>query len=264
MRQVICMKWGSLYGAEYVNRLFAMVRANLTGELRFVCLTDNAIGIRDEIECFPCDPINLPPPYNMRPWRKINLWASSEKLFGLTGNWLFLDLDVVITDNLDPFFDFRPEASFVVMYNWTRPGKNIGNTSCYRFTVGAHEYIYNRVVNEPEHYLSKYSISQAYVSGEISEIIFWPDEWVRLFKLHSVPKWPMRFWKTPSIPKKCKVLAFPGDPNPPEAVRGEWPVKKKWKKIYKHIRPTPWIEKIWESSERHLRKHHSPDADNKP
>lgn len=249
MRQVICMKWGTPYGPEYVNRLFAMVRANTTGELRFVCLTDNADGVRDEVECLPCDTIDFPPPHNMRPWRKINLWASSEKLFGLTGDWLFLDLDVVVTNSIDALFEYKPEASFVVMYNWTRPGKDIGNTSCFRYKIGTHQYIYDKIMNDPMFYIKKYGIEQTYISAEISEINFWPDDWVRLFKLHAVPNWPLRFFKSPTIPDGCRVLAFPGDPNPPEAIRGEWPVKKKWKKLYKHTRPAPWIADIWAESE---------------
>ena len=39
-RYVLCMKWGSKYGPEYVNRLYAMVRRHLQGDFQFVCLTD--------------------------------------------------------------------------------------------------------------------------------------------------------------------------------------------------------------------------------
>ncbi|RZI92081.1 MAG: glycosyltransferase, partial [Rubrivivax sp.] len=48
-RNVICMKWGTKYGPEYVNRLYAMVRRHLTGDFRFVCLTDDPAGIRPEV-----------------------------------------------------------------------------------------------------------------------------------------------------------------------------------------------------------------------
>src|SRR5256885_215110 len=50
-RFVICMKWGKKYGPEYVNRLYAMVRRHLKGDFRLVCLTDDGVGIRDEVEC---------------------------------------------------------------------------------------------------------------------------------------------------------------------------------------------------------------------
>ena len=31
-RTILCMKWGSKYGPEYINRLYAMVRRHLRGE----------------------------------------------------------------------------------------------------------------------------------------------------------------------------------------------------------------------------------------
>jgi hypothetical protein len=52
-RHVICMKWGTKYGPEYVNRLYAMVRRHLSGDFRFVCLTDDSTGIRSEVQCLP-------------------------------------------------------------------------------------------------------------------------------------------------------------------------------------------------------------------
>ena len=41
-RHILCMKWGTKYGPEYVNRLYAMVRRHLSGDFRFVCLTDDS------------------------------------------------------------------------------------------------------------------------------------------------------------------------------------------------------------------------------
>ena len=45
-RIVLCMKWGTKYGPEYVNRLYGMVRRHLRGDFRFVCLTDRSDGVR--------------------------------------------------------------------------------------------------------------------------------------------------------------------------------------------------------------------------
>ncbi len=245
MKQVICMKWGTLYGAEYVNRLYSAVRRNTTGELDFVCLTDNPAGIIPDVRCCDCPEIDIPPPHNLRGWRKLNLFARSEHLFNLTGNWLYLDLDVVITGSLDPFFEYEPEASFVVMRNWTQPDSGIGNTSCYRFRVGADEYLLTDLLQQHDVILEKFSNSQSYISRSVKQIEFWPDEWCLLFKVQCIPPWPLRFWKTPVLPKSARVVAFPGVPNPHQAVEGEWPVKAVWKKSYKYIRPAVWINDCW-------------------
>lgn len=47
------MKWGTAYGADYVNKLHAMVRRNTARPLRFICFTDNAAGLGDEVEAHP-------------------------------------------------------------------------------------------------------------------------------------------------------------------------------------------------------------------
>ncbi len=50
---VVCMKWGTLYGPEWVNRLYGMVARNTTWNVRFVCFTDDRTGIRKEVETLP-------------------------------------------------------------------------------------------------------------------------------------------------------------------------------------------------------------------
>lgn len=237
------MKWGTLYPAGYVNKLYGMVRRNIQGPLRFVCLTDDPSGVRSEVECLPCPMVALQPPYNNTGWRKIALWA--RELPGMDGDWLFLDLDVIVTGSLDDFFSFAPEKSFVVMQNWTQPGRGIGNTSVFRFRVGQHPYIYDRLVPEFKTILAQHKIEQIYISRTISEMAFWPDAWCVLFKTHCVPPMPLRWWKTPTRPATARVIAFPGDPNPHDAVRGIWPVKKPYKKFYKFIRPATWIADFW-------------------
>lgn len=249
VKQFICMKWGTLYGPEYVNRLYAMARANTKGPIRFVCLTDDTKGIRPEVECHDCPIVDIPMPHRLRGWRKLSTYARSEKLFGLTGQWLFLDLDVVVTGPLDEFFTYKPEKTFIVMQNWTQKGKGIGNTSVYRFTVGAEEYLLDKLVNEHEKVFAEFRNSQTYISRTVKEITFWPDAWCVLFKTHCVPAWPLRFWVTPGYPPGTRVVAFPGVPNPHEAVVGEWPAKP-WKKIYKHIEPATWIQDIWDRCEK--------------
>lgn len=100
------MKWGKKYGPEYVNRLYAMVRRHLKGDFRLVCLTDDGVGIRDEVECLPIPPLNLPAGIPERGWNKLATFSAD--LHGLRGTALFLDVDVVITGPLD---DFSPSPA---------------------------------------------------------------------------------------------------------------------------------------------------------
>ena len=46
---VCCLKYGTKYSADYVNKLFNMVSRNLTVEHQFVCFTEDATGIDERI-----------------------------------------------------------------------------------------------------------------------------------------------------------------------------------------------------------------------
>ena len=236
------MKWGTRYGADFVNRLEAAVQRNTNRDTQLVCLTDDPSGIQDSVRCEAIPDIDLPDDLIITPWRKLVLWK--DKLVGLSGDVLFLDLDLVITGNLDEMFDFEP-GRFCVIENWTQPGKNIGNTSCFRWNIGSHTHIFDRLETEQTRILSTYRIEQVYISREVSDMVFWPKEWCASFKHSLLPRWPMNFFKAPNLPDDTKIVAFTGKPDQDEALLGNWPVKAVWKKLYKHVRPTPWIAEHW-------------------
>jgi len=242
MQDVICMKWGTRYGPEYVNRLYSMIQRNSNRKTRLTCFTDDRTGVREEVRCLDLPPIELPERIRWLPWQKLSLWQ--EPLGDLTGDLLFLDLDVVVTGGIDDFFDYEP-GRFCVIRNWTQPNDNIGNTSVFRFRVGQHNHIYDNVMNDQERVLSSYRIEQVYISREISDMVFWPDEWCLSFKHSLIPFWPLNFFKEPPLPPDARVICFTGKPDPEDAVIGEWPEKKAWKKLYKHVVATKWIGEHW-------------------
>lgn len=242
MKQIVCMKWGDKYPADYVNKLYGMVARNITQPFRFVCMTDHLKGIRSEVECMDCPTVPIPPPHDNRGWRKVSLWNGH--LPGMEGDWLYLDLDVVITGTLDGFFEYEPQLTYIVMQNWTQPGQGIGNTSVFRFRVGSHPYLLHDLVANQDAVFQRFRNSQTYISRTVKGIAFWPDEWCVLFKTHCIPPMPQRWWKAPFFPASTRVVAFPGVPNPDEAVVGHWPAPW-YKRIYKHILPAAWINDYW-------------------
>ena len=236
------MKWGTRYGADFVNRLHAAILRNTLRPTQLVCLTDDPTGINPNIRCEPIPEINLPDDLVVTPWRKLVLWKDS--IAGLSGDVLFLDLDLVITGNLDQMFDFQP-GRFCVIENWTQPGKGIGNTSCFRWPVGKHSHIFDNLTTQRDRILSSYRIEQVYLSREVDDMVFWPRLWCASFKHTLLPRWPLNFFKAPELPRDTKIVAFTGKPDQDEAAIGKWPVSAAWKKLYKHVRPTAWITEHW-------------------
>jgi len=243
MQTIICMKWGTRYGAEYVNRLYGAILRQTSRPTRLVCFTDDKSDIDKNIEVQPIPEINLPPDLVVTPWRKLAMWKYP--LADLSGDVLFLDLDLVITGNLDAMFDYEP-GRFCVIENWTQMGQNIGNTSAFRFPAGKYTHIFDKIQDDPEPILEKYRIEQLYISREIEDMVFWPKDWCVSFKHSLLPPWPLNFFKTPKLPKDTRIVAFTGKPDQDEAARGHWPVKNWIKKTYKYVRPTPWIDEHWQ------------------
>jgi hypothetical protein len=266
---VICMKWGTRYGAEYVNRLYRSVKKHVTGPVQVVCFTDDKQGIVKGVDCRPLPPFKgVRADLAVKPWRKLSLW---QKNLGkdLTGrDALVLDVDLVITGNLDDFFSYRP-GKFAVWENPSKPGSDVGNTSVFRFNVGSEPEIYERFMADPVRlYESEFRIEQEFISarlgtgkaaltGRTPQVaqdrfykgknvqVFWPKGWVVSFKEDLLPAWPWRLWQKVKLPAQARVVAFHGKPDPDEAAWGEWPEKKWYKRIYKRLRPVEWITPNW-------------------
>ena len=120
------MKWGTKFSPEYVNLLAAMVRKNLTVPHRFVCFTENAEGLDSRIEVRPLPEMNLDARLPERGWRKLTVFQ--DRLDDLVGQALFIDLDVLIWDNLDCFFEL--DGAFRIIQDWNLPGRraSLGKT----------------------------------------------------------------------------------------------------------------------------------------
>lgn len=239
---IVCMKWGERYSSDYVNCLWSMISRNTKRKTRLVCYTDDTRGVSPDVACYPIPSISLPERVKNKPWRKIGLWQPS--LPGVSGDVLFVDLDVVITGSIDEFFDYAPEKTFCVIDNWTQPGAKIGNTSVYRFRVGSHPYLFHDLEKDPERILGTFPNSQTYISRTIREMHYWPEAWCVSFKHSLLPRWPLNFFVSAPLPPGTKVVCFTGKPDPDEARDGRWPAKW-YKKIYKHVRPTSWIQEHW-------------------
>ena len=94
---VLCLKHGTKYGSEYVNRLYNMVKRNTTIDFEMVCLTEDSKDINEEITIRPL------PPALAGWWCKPYMFSNDLQL---NGTVLYLDLDVVIANNIDKLFTY--------------------------------------------------------------------------------------------------------------------------------------------------------------
>lgn len=240
--QVVCMKWGTKFGPEYVNRLHSMVRRHLSRPLHFICLTEHGKGLHPEIQTFPLPDVGWDEGIREHGWWKVGLF--SESLGGLIGNALFLDLDVLVVDSLDPLFDHPGEILVPKDYRRIRVRGDsfVGNTSVLRFPAGRYPEALEAFRKDFPGIRSRVRNEQEFLSHFFHErglLRHWPAEWCPSFKRHCVAPWPLSHIRTPRLPPGARVVVFHGRPNPGEALEGKG---GKW---YRPIRPTPWVAEHW-------------------
>jgi len=240
---ILCMKWGDKYGAEYVNRLHSMVSRNLSVPFRFICFTEKSEGVSQQIECLPILDVNADLNDSdglkrVQAWKKLTTLA--DPLYDISGTCLFLDLDVVILGNIDCFFEV--EGEFFIIKDWHDP-ENQGNSSVYRFQAGQHGEVLNYFVENRNQIVNTYINEQHYLSQKIKEISrldYWPDDWCISYRKSCLPKNRLARWFTASKePEQGKIIIFHGAPNPEEALLGKG---DRW---YRPLKPAPWLEKYW-------------------
>ncbi len=243
-RTIVTLKWGDRYGPEYVNRLASSVRRHLKPPYRFVCFTDKPEGIDSAVETFPIPEIDLPEPQMLNGWRKLCLFRSD---LPIEGPALFLDLDIVITGPMDVFFEYEP-TKIPIIHNWVGLQKKllgkrpeIGNSSVFRFEANKETFVWDQFHNEKAWAMANFHPPQTYLTHCIRpKMVYWPEAWVRSFKRHCRPCFPLNFFKEPRLPEGTKIVAFHGRPDPDEALRGYT-----GKKPHHHTRPAGWIGEHW-------------------
>jgi len=237
-RIVMCMKWGTKYGPEYVNRLYAMVRRHLEGEFRFVCLTDDTHGVRSEVTCLPIPALALPEGIPERGWKKLTSFEAD--LYGLRGTALFLDVDVVIVDDITSFFEHP--GRFLIIHDWKRPWRITGNSSVYRFELGAHADVLQHFRAHHAQVRRDFRHEQAFLSDFLHRqgvLEYWPAEWCASFKYHCIPRWPSNYWREPAVPPGTRIVIFHGEVNPPDALAG------RRNRRLRFIKPATWVARHW-------------------
>lgn len=251
---VICMKWGSMYGPEYVNNLRAGVARHLRRPHRFVCFTDDASGLSADVEVQPLPSLGLPNGQQDLRWRKLAVFGP--QLGDLQGTTLFLDLDLVIVGSLDDFFElpgefliirddelFRHKPLRRVNAVRDRFLSSVGNSSVFRFEIGAHRYILDAYVADPVGASKRYEISQQFQSAQLAEhghLKYWPQGWCVSFKNSCVPRHLKSYLSDPVVPEGARIVVFAGTPKMSDVLAGGG---HRW---YRRIGSVDWLRHAWQ------------------
>jgi len=201
-----------------VNILHRACRDHL-GPHRFVCLTDDEGGLDSSIDALPLPDLALPDGMVARGgWPKLGVFDPE---LGLEGRVLCLDVDLVVTGSLEPFFD-QISSGICAMREppkplermWFKPHRG-ANTSAFGFVAGQEAQVLTRFRQDPQGALKRHRIEQAHVTAEASSLRFWPEQLIVSFKYALNPPRPLRGRVAPQHPGPAtSLVAFHGYPNP--------------------------------------------------
>lgn len=231
---ILCLKHGQKYNAEYVNRLYKMVKRNCTLPFTFVCLTEDPAHLHKDIKVLAL------PNYLSGWWCKPYMYSAD---LPIKGTILYMDLDVVISGNIDKLLTYQPhhwctirDFTRVMRSNWSKY-----NSSIVRFKTGQLGFLWEKFKRERNIIMKKYHGDQDYLYEEtrIQQAFLYPDSWIQSWK------WEVRKSREfapggrrgsrtfkheehDAKPRpECCVCVFHGDPNP-EHCTDAWVVEN-WK-----------------------------------
>ncbi|SLN76033.1 glycosyl transferase [Roseisalinus antarcticus] len=248
---IACIKWGTAFGPEYVNRLYSGVRRHMPGRVRFICMTDAAEGLHPEVEILhlPEEPFHaemsaaLAVANRQGAMRKVSLFRPG-LIEGLAGPVLGFDLDVVITGDLTPIWEMAP-GKLAMRADWVeaRRGRPTGHGSVFRFDPARHGYLYDEIARAPGAEVARargseqrYTSSKAQARGDFAYI---PNDLVVSFKHDCLGLPPVNWLRPARLPADARVVCFHGRPKMPEAVSG---YAGSWLRA---ARPVPWLAEHW-------------------
>ena len=231
---VLCLKHGTKYSADYVNKLYNMIERNCTLDYEFVCLTDDPAGIDPRVKI-----LTLPPGLSGW-WCKPYMFS---KDLPLKGTVLYMDLDVVVASNIDKLFTYSP-GHWCTIRDFTRamrPKWHKYNSSIVRFNVGQLDFVWTDFEKDHINIQRKYHGDQDYLfdaTYKKKRAMLYPDSWILSWKwevrkdrrfAHGGVRGKRKLATIETVTPRveCCVCVFHGDPNP-ENCQDPWVVDN-WK-----------------------------------
>lgn len=215
MINIVCFKWGDKFSAEYVNKLWYAIRRNVTVPFTFTCFTEDPTGVKCTTEPF---------------LRKLPTWWYIIGLFnknhGFEDKVLYIDLDTVITGNIDHILNL--DTNFAIIRDFYRI-KGL-QTAFIMWKPEWGYYIWDSLVkNMPKDLVRYGGGTNRWIENSVlgKDITIFQDEFPGEFISYKVHILKDTRYKSPGDLDTAKVICFHGKPMPSEKRELEW-MKEHW------------------------------------
>lgn len=232
INHVLCLKHGNKYSAEYVNKLYRATLRNCTLDFQFNCMTENSDGLDPGINIIALPDLGSQFNGNHRAWwYKPTMFRDDLDINGII---LYVDLDVVIINNIDKFFTYMP-GEFCICQDFNRykiPNYPVLNTSLVKFESKNTNHIYLDFIKrlEENNLIGRMHGDQDFVTSHFElhkeyNFVLWPHDWAMSWKWEIAGESNITIKNgihefTPAvmkpIPEDLAIIVFHGKPNPDE------------------------------------------------
>lgn len=200
---IVCLKWGTKYGTEYVNNLYAACKRNTTLPFNFHCFTEDSIGINKDVIIHPLKVKGID-----GWWNKLYLFS---KEIDIDGRVLFIDLDTLITGNIDELLSIK--EGFVMIKDFFYPMQNNHGSGLMSFETKQNPEIWNSFIADPKTAVQSLHPhgDQKWIVQFVDKVTLWQDilpEQVVSFKIHC----------RGGLPNNARVVCYHGKPSVPESI----------------------------------------------
>ena len=232
MIKIVCLKWGEKYGSEYVNRLYNGIKRNCSLPFELYCFTNDKVGIVSDVIVH-----DLPYSHNIVSWWN-KIWLFSDEVPFNKGERLFyLDLDTLITGNIDYLLMDNTEGLVMLQdFYWGIARTATQSASgVMAWNAGNFSHLWNSFIQNPEQAIKSVNPhgDQVFIGNTLKHNVkYWQDlypDQIVSFKVHC----------NKGLPAKAKIVCFHGEPSIPDAATKPW---KSWKF---QADPQEWIMDYW-------------------
>lgn len=148
----VCLwKWGDRYGVEHLEKMQSMLKRHLSLPHEIVCITDNRYTVPAGMHYFSVRETIKRKEFEFNCVRRMWLYSAEAKKLGK--RLLQLDLDMVLTDSIDPIVD-RPEPFVIWRSDSTKkPGRPHGwawNATVMLSDAGARDDVWQAWSRSPK------------------------------------------------------------------------------------------------------------------
>jgi hypothetical protein len=185
MYNVVTVKFGTKYSADFVNKIYNDLVALTKAEFKFYCYTDDPAGIDPAINILK----SPGRPTLKRVWNKLRLF---DPALGLKGKTYFFDLDVKLIK--DPLQDLDDWSKLTVVESHWKVGKLYNRLSNYDVKMNSsvmawdasneemHEYWEHFNSGLRDYYLRKYAGIDRFIVHEDFEYNTFAHQYIQSWK----------------------------------------------------------------------------------